>query len=185
MCCSEEMHFPSLDSVPFAQRRNEPGTLGNAGRDGSVSQQRSWGHFQQESGPSMENGLYQIFVQSRKVLHSWDDNGLVSLSVAAAMTQAGAGEGQEGERVLPAMAVLLTVLGLRTPKKTQGHCLGLLFSKGLRVWHRECCSWVAWTRHEHRACVAGQGWTRSCRSVRGSWPGLGQLGALHHCFPKP
>lgn len=129
MCCSEEMHFPSLDSVPFAQRRNRPGTLGNAGRDGSVSQQRSWGHFQQESGPSMENALYQIFVQSRKALHSWDDNGLVSLSVAAAMTQAGAGEGQEGERMLPAMAHgrAADCAGAANSKENTGPLFGFAF----------------------------------------------------------
>lgn len=46
----------------------------------------------------MENALYKIFVQSRKTLHSWDDNGIVSLSVTTAVTQAVAGEGEEGER---------------------------------------------------------------------------------------
>lgn len=46
----------------------------------------------------MENALYKIFVQSRKTLHSWDDNGIVSLSVTTAVTQAVAGEGEEGEQ---------------------------------------------------------------------------------------
>lgn len=47
---------------------------------------------------SMENALYKIFVQSRKTLHSLDDNGIVSLSVTTAVTQAVAGEGEEGEQ---------------------------------------------------------------------------------------
>lgn len=47
---------------------------------------------------STENALYKIFLQSRKTLHSLDDNGIVSLSVTTAMTQAVAGEGEEGER---------------------------------------------------------------------------------------
>lgn len=47
---------------------------------------------------SIENALYKIFAQSRKTLHSLDDNGIVSLSVTTAMTQAVAGEREEGER---------------------------------------------------------------------------------------
>lgn len=47
---------------------------------------------------STENALYKIFLQSRKTLHSLDDNGIVSLSVTTAMTQAVVGEGEEGEQ---------------------------------------------------------------------------------------
>lgn len=53
-----------------------------------------------DSVSSGEHGkcTVQNILQSRKTLHSLDDNGIVSLSVTTAMTQAVAGEGEEGEQ---------------------------------------------------------------------------------------
>jgi len=127
---------------------------------------------------SIENALYKIFVQSRKALHSLDDNGIVSLSVTTAVTQAVAGEPEEGEQAALAAShglccsLYCTVRNSKENTRplfyfsfrNKGFLIDSLAARALLLGH-------AYEAQAHRADVPWQGWTCACFSGQGSWPG--------------
>lgn len=95
-----------------------------------------------------------------KTPHSWDDNGLVSLSVAAAVTQ----DSGVSTALAASRGWAADCAGAESSKQNTRLLFGFVF---WIVWQRECSSWAVRTRHEHRAGIPGQGWTHSVSGAAG------------------
>lgn len=171
MCCSEEIHFSNLDSELFVQIINKPGTLGeHRERNGSISQQRSWGHLQQESGQCLLWRTWKMhctkyFCRAGKHCILWMTMALCHCLWPQPWLRLLLGRERRVSRqhLLPATACAANCTAwLELQRKHGAIVLFFFFKKGLLT--DSLAVWMLLLGHvynaqAHRAYVLWQGWT--------------------------